>query len=305
MHNPYHPEPAKIVGIKPQTDTIKLFRFEFEQKIWGYNFNFQPGQIIELSIPGFGEAPFAPCNAPGTKYLELCIRAVGKLTARLHEMKIGDKVGIRGPFGCGWPVTFSHSKPNIVIPAKAGIQDSGSSRIEYGVKPGMTNSVKKNLIIIVGGLGLIPLRTLILGKEKFLGRNTKIQIFYGARAPEEMLFRHEYDQWRENNVEINLTVDKECPDWKGCTGLVTVLLEKTPLIENAEVFVCGPPVMYRPVLEKLKAGGFSDEEIYLSLERRMHCGLGVCQHCGIGSYYTCKHGPAFNYAQIKNIPGAI
>lgn len=278
MFNPYHPEPAKIVGIKPQTDTIKLFRFELGQKIWGYNFNFNPGQIIELSIPGFGEAPFAPCNAPGSKYLELCIRAVGKLTNRLHEMKVGDKVGIRGPFGQGWP-SFQRS--------------------------GRRNNSDENLLIVVGGLGLIPLRTLILGKKLFLGKKAKIQIFYGAKASQEMLFRDEYDKWRENNVEINLTVDKKCPDWQGCVGLVTMLFEKTRIIENARVFVCGPPVMYRAVLEKLKTSGFSDDDIYLSLERRMHCGLGVCQHCGIGTYYTCKHGPAFNYAQIKNIPGAI
>jgi NAD(P)H-flavin reductase len=281
MHNPYQSQPAKIIDISAQTDNIKLFRFEFEKKILASNFNFKPGQFVELSIPGFGESPFAPCSAPGTKYLELCIRNTGKLTEKLHALKIGDKVGIRGPYGQGWPVQVQSSKFKV------------------------QSSDKKNLLIVVGGLGLIPLRTLILGKDKFLGKDAKIQIFYGTRLPQEMLFRYEYNRWRAKGVKINLTVDKKCPDWVGCVGLVPTLLDQSPLIENAKVFLCGPPVMYKSVLEKLKEKGVADRDIFLSLERRMHCGLGVCQHCGVGSYYTCKDGPVFAYEQIKNIPGAI
>jgi len=303
MHNPYQSQPAKIVDISAQTDNIKLFRFEFEKKILASNFNFKPGQFVELSIPGFGESPFAPCNAPGTKYLELCIRNTGKLTEKLHSLKIGERVGIRGPYGNGWPIVSKGSGGFLpVIPAKAGIQDEESG---FRVKHGMTDRDRKNLLIVVGGLGLIPLRTLILGKDKFLGKDSKIQIFYGARLPQEMLFRYEYNRWRAKGVEINLTVDKKCPDWVGCVGLVPTLFNQFPLIENVKVFLCGPPVMYKSVLEKLKERGVADEDIFLSLERRMHCGLGVCQHCGVGSYYTCKDGPVFAYEQIKNIPGAI
>ncbi len=261
----------------PQTDTISLFRFEFVQKVWGYNFSFKPGQFIELSIPGFGEAPFAPCNAPGTKYLELCVRDAGRLTHRLHEMKIGDSIGIRGPYGNGWPV-LANSKSQIA---------------------------NRNLLIVVGGLGLIPLRSLILGKDKFFGKDAQIQIFYGARHPKEMLFRYEYNLWRQNNVKVNLTVDKECPDWVGCVGLVTVLFDKFPAAQDSKVFVCGPPIMYKSTLAKLKEKGIPDENVFLSLERRMHCGIGVCQHCAVGPYYTCKDGPVFGYNIIKNIPGAI
>lgn len=277
MHNFYHPEPAKIVKITPQTDTIKLFRFEFVQKVWGYNFSFAPGQFVELSIPGYGEAPFAPCNAAGTKYLELCIRDIGRLTHKLHKMKRGEKVGIRGPYGRGWP-TITNSKSQIA---------------------------NRNILIVVGGLGLIPLRTLILGKNKFLGKDTKVQVFYGAKAPQEMLFRYEYAKWRENGIDVKLTVDKECANWVGCVGLVTTLFDKYPIAENATAFLCGPPVMYKFVLEKLKQKGIVDQDIYLSLERRMHCGLGVCQHCAVGPYYTCKDGPVFSLSQLKNIPDAI
>lgn len=276
MHNPYELQPAKITFISRQTANIKLFRFEFTQKIKGWKFSYKPGQFIELSLPGFGEAPFAPCGDMKEKYIELCIRNAGKLTAKLHTMKIGDKVGIRGPYGNGsWPLG------------------------KYDFK------TQKNLFIAAGGLGLVPLRSLILGKDDWLGKDTKAQIFYGARCPDEMLFRHEYEQWRKRNIQIELTVDKECANWKGGVGLVTVLFDKIEIIQNSVAFICGPPVMYRPVLEKLKKLGFADEDIYLSLERRMHCGLGVCQHCAVGSYYTCKDGPIFTWAQLKNIPDSI
>ncbi|OGZ41730.1 MAG: hypothetical protein A3B04_02575 [Candidatus Portnoybacteria bacterium RIFCSPLOWO2_02_FULL_39_11] len=276
MHNPYETQPAKITFISRQTANIKLFRFEFVQKVPGHKFIFKPGQFIELSIPGFGEAPFAPCNDLGAGYIELCIRNVGKLTAKLHKMKIGDIVNIRGPYGNGaWPLD------------------------KYNFK------TQKNLFIAVGGLGLVPLRTLLLGKDKFLGKDSKVQIFYGAKAPEEMLFRHEYSRWKKHNIQIELTVDKECVGWNKCVGLVPILFDKHEVIQNSVAFLCGPPIMYKYVLDKLKKLGFADEDIYLSLERRMHCGIGVCQHCAVGSYYTCKDGPVFSWAQIKDIPGAI
>src|SRR4030042_3269350 len=275
MFNLYETKTAKILKISDHVPGIKLFELGFE------NMHFQlrcdedariyPGQFIMLSLPGFGEAPFAPCNKPG-KNLELCIRAIGKLTNRMHILKVGDKIGIRGPFGIGWPI------------AGAQVQSS-----KFKVK----NEEKKNLLIVVGGLGLIPLRTLILGKNEFLGKDAKIQIFYGAKHPSEMLFRNEYESWQKDGVNLQLSIDKVCEDWKGCVGLVTKLFEVVSVVADARAFVCGPPVMYKAVLEKLKKYGFADEDIYLSFERRMHCGVGVCQHCGIGSHYVCKQGPVF------------
>lgn len=280
MFNPYHPEPAKITRISWQSEGIKLFRFEFVQKVPGYRFSYKPGQFIELSISGFGEAPFAPCGAPDKDYIELCVRDTGgKLTKKLHSMKKDDKAGIRGPYGNGWP---SLAGPNLV--------QRGSP---------------KNLLITVGGLGLVPLRTLILGKKQFIGQYNQVQIFYGAKNPEVMLFRHEFEKWKNLGADIQLIVDKECTGWKGCVGLVTALFDSVKLVENARAFICGPPIMFKPVIEKLKEKGFDEKDIFLSLERRMHCGLGTCQHCGVGSYYTCKHGPVFTFEQLKNIEGAI
>lgn len=276
MFNPYDHHSAKITFISQQTDNIKLFRFEFTQKISGWKFSYQPGQFVELSLPGFGEAPFAPCGDIEKDYIELCVRNAGKLTAKLHRMKVGDKVGLRGAYGNGvWPLK------------------------KYDFK------TQKNLLIVVGGLGFVPLRSLIIGKNSFLGKGTKIQIFYGARQPSEMLFRHEYEQWKKQNIQMELTTDKECSGWKGYVGLVPTLFDRSEVLQNSVAFICGPPVMYRSVLTKLKNLGFPDEDIYLSLERRMHCGLGVCQHCAVGPYYTCKDGPIFSWAQLKDIPEAI
>ena len=282
MINPYESKTAKIVKMADQTPGIKLIEFALDKMNFQLKFEeetpHKPGQFVILSLPGFGEAPFAPCNRTG-KNIELCVRAVGKLTNRLHSLKVGDKVGLRGPFGNGWPIAIKNRED--------------------------TKGVKKNILIVVGGLGLIPLRTLILGKKEFLGQDAKVQIFYGARNPDEMLFGKEFADWQKNGIDMQLSIDKLCEGWKGCVGLVTRLFEVASLVGDARAFVCGPPVMYKAVLEKLKKNNFADEDIFLSLERRMHCGVGVCQHCGVGQYYTCKHGPVFRYDQIKNVIGAI
>lgn len=246
---------------------MKRFWLRLEEE-----FEYQPGQIIFLSIPGFGEAAFAPCGKFDDKrVLEMCVRHVGKLTGKLHSMKIGESIGVRGPYGHGWPLS----------------QVAG-----------------KNLLIVVGGMGLVPLRTLLLNKKEYLP-GAKIQIFYGARTPDDFLFQENFSQWKEWGIDLQLTIDKSCPDWNECVGVVTALFDKHPIIENAVAFLCGPPIMYKFVLQKLQEKQFSEENIYMSLERRMHCGIGICQHCAIGSFYTCKDGPVFKYGDIKNIPGAI
>lgn len=284
MKNPYQTRQARIVKITDQAPGVKLFEFSFEVKDFevslDHEFSHRPGQFVILSLPGFGEAVFAPCNDT-KKNLELCIRAVGKLTNKIHTLKIGDRVGIRGPFGSGWPVNNQWQKTDNDLPTK------------------------KNLLIVVGGLGLVPLRSLLFGKDAFLGKEALVQIFYGAKTPTEFIFKNDFDQWRKNGIDLQLTIDKACPDWNGCVGLVTVLFDKRNIVPDARVFLCGPPAMYKFVLQKVKEQRIKDEHIYLSLERRMHCGVGVCQHCAVGSFYTCKHGPVFRYDQIKNVPGAI
>jgi len=294
LKNPYATQTAKLIKITNQAPNIKLFRFDLDKKL-----DFSPGQIIFLSIPGFGEAPFAPCNPLETDFLELCVRKVGKLTQILHKLKIGDSVGIRGPYGQGWPL-FSHCES-----INGWTKQSQSISTKLPHDHNIRNNKIKNLMLVVGGLGLIPLRTLLWGKNKFLPNETKIQIFYGAKTPDDFLFKNDYAEWKEQGIDLKLTIDKECPGWNECVGVVTALFNKNMISPNAIAFLCGPPIMYKFVLEKLKEKNLPDENIYLSLERRMHCGIGVCQHCAIGSFYTCKDGPIFRYDKIKNIPNAI
>ena len=295
MQNPYQIHAAKIVKIVEQAPNIKLFRFDLSRKL-----DFLPGQIIFLSIPGFGEAPFAPCNPPENDFLELCVRKIGRLTQILHKLKLGDIVGIRGPYGNGWPL---HS---YCEPIAEQMKQSGSVSTKLPLRQLADRDDKiKNLLLVVGGLGLVPLRTLLWGKNKFLSNETKIQIFYGAKTPDDFLFKNDFARWRENKIDVWQTIDKECPGWNECVGVVTALFDKHMVSPNTTAFLCGPPIMYKFVLDKLKEKNVPDENIYLSLERRMHCGIGVCQHCAISSFYTCKDCPVFQYDKIKNIPGAI
>lgn len=278
MYNIYQPQLAKILKIKKQSPIVKLFTLQFKDKKLQKDFYWQPGQFIEVSVPGFGEGPFAFCSANQDKnFFELTIRAVGQLTNKIHQLKRGDQLMIRGPYGLGFP--------------------------EIG---------ENNALLVAGGLGIIPLRSLILTQIK-KNLADKLMIFYGAKRPQDFLFRDEFKKWEKAGVKLYLTIDKFCPGWDGCVGVVTVLFDKvfgesqflSKQTSNQLAILCGPPIMYKFVLEKLYQYGFKNENIYLSLERRMHCGVGICQHCAIGSKYVCKDGPVFQWSEIKDIEGAI
>lgn len=275
MKNQYKTEKAKIIDIKKQGNDIKLFKLQFIDKKHRKNFRFSPGQILELSIPGFNEAPFAYCGSIHDKnYIDICVRMVGELTAKIHEMVEGNEVGIRGPYGNGWPVDKINNK---------------------------------KVLIVAGGIGIIPFRSLI--KLYCKARKGDMQIFYGASSEEELIFKDEINNWCEN-TEISLTLDKgeEGINISGVNcniGLITSLFNKKEVDSNGVALVCGPPTMCKFVIDKLKEKGFEDSNIYLSLERRMECGIGVCEHCAVGPYYVCKDGPVFSWEQLKNIKGVI
>ncbi len=272
MRNPYQPKIAIIKKIKLQAAGVKLFTLSFKNK--KDQLEFTPGQFIEVGVQGFGEAPFAICSSPQEADFQVCVRQVGSLTSRLHTLRVKDLITVRGPYGNGFPQ----------------IKD-------------------KNLLLIAGGLGIIPLRPLILSAVKRpaceqAGRAKKIQIFYGARSIKELLFRDEYKAWQKS-VDLARTLDKGASTWKGRVGLITTLFDDIRIIDNAVAIVCGPQIMYKFVIQKLKESKFADTDIFFSLERKMYCGFGVCQHCAIGSKYVCEDGPVFNYDELKNIRGAI
>lgn len=273
MYNFYQSQPVKIIKIKKQSPIVKLFTLQFKDKKLQKDFYWQPGQFVIVGLPGFGEGPFAFCSANQDKdFFELAIRAVGQLTNKIHQLKEGDQLMIRGPYGRGFPEIN-----------------------------------KDNVLLVAGGLGIIPLRSLILTQIK-KGLADRLTLFYGAKKPEDFLFRNEFKKWQRSGVKLYLTIDKACPGWDGCVGVVTVLFDKvlaSSIEHPTSSILCGPPIMYKFVLEKLHQYNFKDENIYLSLERRMHCGIGICQHCAIGSKYVCKDGPVFKYSEIKEIEGVV
>jgi NAD(P)H-flavin reductase len=261
-----------MVKIEQLTETEKLFTLYLEG---GRDLGHLAGQFVEVSVFGIGEAPFSVTSSPTrNSTFELCVRDVGDVTGALHRMKPGSTIGIRGPFGNGFPVD------------KMKGQD---------------------LLFAPGGLGLAPLRSLInqvLDERESFGR---VIILYGARNPSELLFKDELAQWAaRDDVELYVTVDRGDESWTGNVGVITTLFPKITMNPRSTVAVTvGPPVMYRFVLMELLGKGIQDGRIFLSLERRMKCGLGKCGHCQINNVYVCQKGPVFSYAQLKELPEAI
>jgi sulfite reductase subunit B len=269
------PMPATIQTIKKLTAHDTLFEISLDKNA---KFDFTPGQFVELSIMGVGEAPFGISSAPGKKTFDLVVRRLGDVTSTLHRMKKGDKIGIRGPLGHGFDIEDLKGR---------------------------------DLLIIGGGTGIIPLRSLIhyVLDEKHRKDYGEITILYGCREPCEMLFRDEVKAWgKRDDMHHMLTVDS-CPEgecWEGDIGLITKLIPKVPFDPKKTVaIIVGPPVMYRFCIQLLLDLGVAADNIVVSLERRMKCGVGKCGHCQINHLYVCKDGPVFRYKDIMNIPEAF
>ena len=237
---------------------------------------------MEVSVFGVGEAPFGISSAPdNTPIFDIVVRKVGDVTSKLVKMKKGDKIGIRGPLGHGFD---------------------------------MKSFEGKHLLLASGGTGVIPMRSVIqyLTNPKNRKKYKDVTILYGCKEPSQMLFSHELEDWKKcPDVECTLTVD-QCPEgecWDGNVGLITTLFPKIKLdeydSENTIAIVIGPPVMYKFVIKCLQTLGIPDKNIWVSLERRMKCGVGKCGHCQINGVYCCKEGPVFSYEKIKELPEAF
>jgi len=269
--NSYTPLISTIKTIRELTPTEKIFEIELPD---GMKLNHDPGQFVQLLIPGIGEAPISVCSSPTDDNFFLTIRRVGDVTNAVHNMSEGDKVGIRGSFGYGFPVEE------------------------------MKNH---DVIIVAGGIGLAPLRSVIryiLANRAEYGNFT---ILHGARTPSDRLFKSEIDTWLDN-PEINLfeTVDYPDDSWTGHSGVITTLFKHLTVDpKNTFALVCGPPVMYRFVILECQGKGIPDNRILVSLERHMKCGLGKCGHCQINGVYACQDGPVFAYNQIANLEEAL
>ncbi|MCX7681528.1 MAG: FAD/NAD(P)-binding protein [Anaerolineae bacterium] len=269
----YTPEMARLVKVETLTALEKLFTIELPG---GRSLGHSPGQFVMLSLLGIGEAPISITSSPSRSngIFELCVRRVGDVTNALHNMQPGDMVGIRGPFGRGFPIEKMRGKDVLFAP---------------------------------GGLGLAPLRSLINQVLDERGSFGRVIILYGARRPQELLFRNELEEWiARPDVECLVTVDRGDETWTGNVGVITTLFPKITINpRNTVAVTCGPPIMYRFVLMEMLSKGIPETQIYLSLERRMKCGVGKCGHCQINHLYCCQDGPVFTYTQIKNVEEAL
>lgn len=264
------PEIATITEIKDEIVEVKTFYLSFDGREGGQPPKFTSGQFVMCTVFGSGEFAVSLPPSPENDRFHLTVRRVGKVTNALHSLKVGDKVGIRGPFGNGFPFEEIQGK---------------------------------NVIYVAGGIGFIPLRSSIMrvmqNKDKF-GR---VLIFLGARTPQEHMYAYNIKEWKNTpGFEMNLTIDNPVPGWDGDTGFVHTLLKKKNIpVENTVAFVCGPPMMFNAVIKELTELGIKEENIISTLERHMKCGIGKCQHCAVGRTLVCTDGPVYNYKQLKTL----
>jgi len=273
--SPFMPYPATITRITDETSDVKTFQMVFDDPQIQEAFAQKPGQVAQISVFGVGEATISITSSPTRDgILEFSVKKVGKLTTALHELEVGSKVGIRGPYGNHFP---------------------------YQDMQGM------DLLFIGGGIGLAPLRSLIdfVLDERNRSSYGKVTILYGARSKDDLCFKRDlFEKWPKiSNTEVFTTIDHPEMAWTGHVGFVPSYLEEiNPSPENKVAITCGPPIMIKFVLQALERMGYKDDQIITTLELKMKCGIGKCGRCNIGTKYVCIDGPVFNLAQLKQLP---
>jgi NAD(P)H-flavin reductase len=273
VDNIYLPQTAVLDRVVSEIPEVKTFYWRFADPAAQAAFKrFRPGQFAQVSLWGAGEFPASLPPSPTEDETFFTVRQVGTCTAALHQLKPGDQFAVRGPYGNGFPMEEY-----------------------YG----------RNLVIVAGGIGLIPLRSCIVYALAHREKYQRIQIFLGAKTPKELMYVANLEEWgRTPGVECHLTVDRASDGWTGHVGVVGSLFKQPGVqvpVENTTAFVCGPPIMFRFVIRDLLAMGFEERNIVSTLERYMKCGVGKCGHCCIGVAYVCVDGPVFTYQQIKKL----
>jgi NAD(P)H-flavin reductase len=266
---------AEILNVIRLTDMEKLFQVRILDAGESERFSFLPGQFVMVEVPGYGEIPISiSSSASRAGYLELCIRRAGIVTGALHRAKRGARIGIRGPFGTHFP---------------------------------METMKGHDVLLIAGGLGLAPLRASIFGVIENRADFENVHILYGTKSPDQLLFDYQYEEWsRIDDIDLQVIVEEPDGEWTGPVGLITKLLDGIEVDpQRTFAIVCGPPVMFKFVCGQLSEQGMPMRRMFVSLERRMHCGMGKCCRCNIGSTFTCMEGPVFDYWTVMNLKEAI
>ncbi|MCX6303196.1 MAG: FAD/NAD(P)-binding protein [Bacteroidia bacterium] len=265
--NIYKPLRAKLTDVIEESPLIKTFVLVPEEE-----FAFRTGQFIELSVDGIGEAPFTPSSSPQvTDKLEVTVMKTGYMTEYMHNLKPGAYMGIRGPYGRGYPVEKFYDK---------------------------------EVLILGGGCGFAPIRSLLYNLIAVSDKLRKVTLCYGSKTPEDCIYKPYISVLRKTpKFEVLRSVDKASGNWNERVGVVTILLDDVKVdIKNSIAVVCGPPIMMKFGTRKLLEMGYPEHDVYLSMEKNMSCGLGKCGHCMMGKYFVCKDGPVFTYDEIKDQP---
>lgn len=270
--NPYAPMPATVLEVIQETGNIRTLRVVLDDAEAMKNFRYEPGQVGQLSVFGAGESTFVINSPPSCKdYLQFSVMQAGEVTAAIHRLNPGDKVGVRAPLGNYFP---------------------------YEQWKG------KNVFFVGGGIGMAPIRTIMLHLLENKKDYGKISLLYGARSPRDMAYSYELQGWLDNpDLDCTLCIDNPFEGWQHKVGLIpNVLTELQPSPDNTVAVLCGPPIMIKFTLQALEKLGFAPENIVTTLEKRMKCGIGICGRCNIGSHYVCVDGPVFTMAQLKELP---
>jgi NAD(P)H-flavin reductase len=262
--NSYIPVEGTVKKVRQLSPSVIAITLELENK---KAFSFKPGQFLMISTLGYGESVLtitsAACDLPE---IEIAVRSVGNNTKALHRLKIGDPIWVSGPFG---------------------------NHFDFRKMAG------KEVVIIAGGIGLAPLRSLARTIEqdpKIVGKTT---VIVGAKTAQDFIFKNDLKKWN-GFADVYLTVDDADADWTGYVGQVPMVLDKIEVDKEATAIVCGPPVMFEPTIKKLEKAGVKPDRIFIMLERRMKCGMGKCQHCTCGDKYVCLDGPTFSWDELKD-----
>lgn len=265
---PMRPYRAEILSIQPEAPLVSTFWLRFLDQELRTSFQFKPGQFNMLSIPGVGEAAISISSDPNDhQRVGHTVRFVGNVTNSISRLTVGDVLGVRGPFGTSWP---------------------------------LDDHLGKDIYIAAGGIGLPPLRPIlyqVMAQRSSFGR---VVVIYGARTPDDLQFTQEYKAWEEAGIELIITVDRGDEKWNGLVGVVPLMFYRLRMDPRKSiVYTCGPEIMIRFVIFEALARRISPNHIYVSMERNMRCGLGLCGHCQLGPYFVCKDGPVFTYEQLQ------